>query len=353
MAGPADAAAAGVRLAALSGTASRPAGSDMRDHGPAAAAAASTSSAAGRCPGSPGVGQAYGTFGELLQGALPEADGDFLVTMPIARWSTAVFHREPGLPRVTVWPPHKTKARTLAGMIIADRGAGTAGGTLVLRSELPEGKGLASSSADLVAAARAVSGALGIELPADRLEDYLRRIEPTDGVLHPGVVAYHHRAVRIRSTLGSLPPVSVVGVDEGGEVDTVEFNRLPKPFSAADRHEYAGLLDRLTAAVRAGDLAEVGRVSTRSAVKNQRLRPKRLLAAVREVSRELGGLGVICAHSGTTVGVLLDDADPGYADRLARVTAACRRLAGNATVYPGLTFDLPAPRTSAGGHCRG
>ncbi|MEO3777247.1 kinase [Micromonospora sp. B11E3] len=321
----------------------------MRDPAPAAGpAAATTSSAAGRRPGDAGVGRAYGTFGELLQGALPESDGDFLVTMPIARWSTAVFHGEPGQRQVTVWPPHKTKARTLAGMIIADRGAGTTGGTLVLRSELPEGKGLASSSADLVATARAVSGALGIELPADRLEDYLRRIEPTDGVLHPGVVAFHHRAVRIRSTLGSLPQVSVVGVDEGGEVDTVEFNRLPKPFTAADRHEYAELLDRLTAAVRAGDLAEVGRVSTRSAVKNQRLRPKRLLTGLQEICRGLGGLGVICAHSGTSLGILLDTAEPGYADKLGRITTACRTLAGNATMYGSLTFDLSTHQTPTG-----
>ncbi|MEU5839174.1 hypothetical protein ABZ820_36695 [Streptomyces diacarni] len=42
--------------------------------------------------------------------------------------------------------------------------------------------------------------------------------------------------------------MSAVWADEGGVVDTVAFNRLPKPFSAADRREYERLRTRLTAA---------------------------------------------------------------------------------------------------------
>ncbi|MFI7661811.1 kinase [Micromonospora parva] len=303
-----------------------------------------------RLPRNTFVGRAYGTFGELLQGVLPERDGDFLVTMPIARWSTATFQRDPTLRDVAVWPPHKTKALTLARLITADHARGTTGGNLVLRSEIPEGKGLASSSADLVATARAVCGVLGIELPPTQLEDYLRCIEPTDGVLYPGVVAFHHRAVRIRSTLGSLPPVSVVGVDEGGEVDTLQFNRLPKPFSHRDQQEYAELLLRLTVAVRTGDLMEVGRVATRSAEMNQQLRPKRLLAALRATCRDVDGLGVVCAHSGTALGILLDGTEAEYSSKLKKTLAACRRLAGNAAVHQGLTFNPPATNdTSANG----
>ena len=63
--------------------------------------------------------------------------------------------------------------------------------------------------------------------------------------------------------------MTIVGIDEGGVVDTVEFNRLPKPFTAVEHREYERLLARLTDAVAVGDLAEVGAVATRSAVMNQ------------------------------------------------------------------------------------
>ncbi|MGI8306010.1 kinase [Saccharopolyspora hattusasensis] len=300
-----------------------------------------TGSLAGPRPfyrGVTGVGTAFGVFGELLQGVLPEPEGDFLVTLPIARWSVATFRGSADTGELTVWPRRKTKALRLARMILADAGR-PIGGEITIDSGLPEGKGMASSSADLVATARAVANALGINLPPRRIENFLARIEPTDGVLYPAVVAFYHRRVALHSVLGSLPPMTVVGVDEGGEIDTVEFNRIPKPFTAADRREYAGLLARMAEAVGRRDLAEVGRVATRSALMNQVLRPKTTLERMLGVCADVGGLGVVAAHSGTSLGVLLDPAVPGYPDQVAAAAGACSSIAGNVAVYRCLSFD--------------
>ncbi|MET9972005.1 kinase, partial [Streptomyces sp. NPDC006356] len=236
-------------------------------------------------PSGTGVGTAFGTFGELLQGVLPERDGDFLVTLPVARWTRATFRPDPGSTDLVVRPAQKHKALRLARMI-AEEAEQPAGGLLTVNSVIPEGKGLASSSADLVATARAVGQALHLRMPASRIERLLARIEPTDGVLYQGIVAFHHRTVRLRAVLGSLPAMAVIGIDEGGAVDTVDFNRIPKPFTAADRQQYARLLDRLTVAIRSRDLAEVGRVATRSALMNQALRYKRSLEPMRDICRE-------------------------------------------------------------------
>nr|ADK54900.1 hypothetical protein [uncultured soil bacterium] len=297
----------------------------------------STTSLRPRAAGATGVSSAFGTFGELLQGVLPEEDGDFLVTLPVARWTMARFQETPGSDRLAVWPPHKSKALRLTAMIMADV-AEPVGGLLTVDSTLPEGKGLASSSADLVATARAVGNALGVPMPPRRIESYLARIEPTDGVLYPAIVAFHHRSVRLRATLGSLPSMAVVSIDEGGGVDTVAFNRIPKPFTAADKREYAGLLAELTDAVAAQDLAAVGRITTRSAQMNQILRHKRSLPSMIEICAAVGGLGVVVGHSGTTLGILLDSADPACAGRLTAAAQACERLAGNVTVFHTLSF---------------
>ncbi|MDI9888824.1 kinase [Streptomyces sp. HNM0645] len=308
-----------------------------------------------RCllPGTPagtGVGTAFGTFGELLQGVLPEENGDFLVTLPVARWTRAAFRPDPDMGEVVVLPHRKQKARRLARMIVEEAPRPT-GGVLTVNSVIPEGKGLASSSADLVATARAVGQALGLAMPASRIERLLARIEPTDGVLYPGIVAFHHRTVRLRAVLGPLPAMTVVGIDEGGAVDTVDFNRIPKPFTATERHEYARLLDRLAGAVRSRDLAEVGRVATRSALMNQTLKHKWSLERMCEICREVGGLGVAVGHSGTTLGVLLDAADPACPHRANAAAHACTELAGGVAVYRTLSFpnvpltdpSLPVP----------
>ncbi|MGA4841750.1 kinase [Streptomyces sp. G45] len=284
-----------------------------------------------------GVSAAFGTFGELLQGVLPERDGDFLVTLPVARWAMARFELDPDADALAVRPAHKKKALRLTGMIMADA-ARPAGGLLTIDSTLPEGKGLASSSADLVATARAVANALGEPMPPRRIETYLARIEPTDGVLYPSVVAFHHRSVRLRARLGSLPSMAVVSVDEGGSVDTVAFNALPKPFTAADKRRYAHLLDRITTAVARRDLAEVGRVATASARMNQVLRHKWSLEPLIGICEEIGGLGVVVGHSGTALGILLDTAAPDCHTKLTAAAQRCQELTGNVTVYRTLSF---------------
>lgn len=288
--------------------------------------------------GATGVSTCFGTFGELLQGVLPGPDGDFLVTLPVARWTMATFQVDPVSASVRVRPAHKHKARRLAELILAGTGR-AAGGLLTIDSGLPEGKGMASSSADLVATARAVANALHVTLAPGWLERLLRQIEPTDGVLYPGIVAFHHRAVRLRARLGSLPSMTIVGLDEGGTVDTVAFNRIAKPFSAADRREYARLLSAMTAAVAAGDLAAVGAVATRSALMNQALCPKRTLPEVSRICADVGGLGVVAAHSGTVLGILLDRADPRYLRQVAVTVRACSALRDDVALYRSLSFD--------------
>lgn len=281
-----------------------------------------------------GVGTAHGTFGELLQGALPGAGdaGRFLVTLPVARWSSARFEAGPAWTRLEVRPGHKTKALTLARALLSEVGR-PAAGVLHLHSSLPEGKGLASSSADLVATARAVLAAYGVQLPTARLARMLAAVEPSDGVMYRGVVAFdHRRGVRLR-TLGRLRPLQVVAVDQGGLVDTVSFNRSSAGFTATERDRYGALLERLAVAVAAGDLAEVGRVSTASATLNQDRMPHRDFAAVREVCQAVGGLGLVACHSGTMVGILMDMGPPDYRARLSAAVRMTSGLSGDTHLY--------------------
>lgn len=290
-----------------------------------------------------GVGRAPGTFGELLQGALPANDRDFLVTFPIQNWSTAVFRPEPGRCEVEVRPAHKHKSRRLAETTLRALDI-AGGGVLDLYSSLPEGKGLASSSADLVATARAVADAYGRNLDAPGIESLLRTIEPTDGVMYEGIVAFYHREVRLREFLGHLPPMTVIAHDEGGTIDTIGFNRMRKPFGQTEKEEYAQLLDTLAVAVREVDLATVGRVATRSAEMNNARNPRLDFDRLLRACREIDGFGLVVAHSGTALGILLDDSDREREVKIDHVRASCAGLNGTLAVHRSLsTYDVTTP----------
>jgi uncharacterized protein involved in propanediol utilization len=287
---------------------------------------------ASRVLGPVGWGSCNGSFGELLQGVLPRPEAEFLVTLPITRTSRAEFVNDPSLDAVEVVPGHKTKARAVAQRMLATYGL-PPGGRLTLTSSLPEGKGLASSTADLVATVRAVAAVFWLVVEASSIEALLRDIEPSDGLMHPDVVCFRHREVRLRSRLGPIPPMTILAIDEGGIVDTVAFNRRQRDRSAETRAEYAVLLARLERAVAAGDLPEIGRVATRSAVLNQALLPKRHLDVVRSICGEIGGLGVVATHSGTCLGILLANADARQDARLASGRELLAGLDGRTAVY--------------------
>ncbi|MGZ6525492.1 MAG: GHMP family kinase ATP-binding protein [Tumebacillaceae bacterium] len=268
----------------------------------------------------------------MLQGVVGEPTVDFLVTFPIARFSRATFVSNPSSASITVYPNFKQKAGRLAGMILEHFNL-PPGGTLEIASEIPVGKGLASSSADLVATARAIESCFGFEIPLEQLQVFMKNIEPTDGVMYPGVVSFYHRKVELREYLGLMPALTVVGIDEGGEVDTVEFNKIPKPFTDEDKAEYAALLDALSVAMSEGDVRTIGHVATRSSLLNQKLRPKRTLDDLLQLCDEVEALGVIVAHSGTCLGILLSLEEPNYDSKLKRVHERMSELADEVTIY--------------------
>ena len=280
-----------------------------------------------------GVGRCFGTFGELLQGNLPDRGRDFLVTLPIARYSTARFTPSREAREVRVYPPDKEKSRRLAEELICTLDSNS-GGLLRIESELPTGKGCASSSADMVATARAIQAVHGASISRASLARAMGSIEPSDGVMYPGVVSFYHREGVLRRFLGCLPPLTIVGIDEGGEVDTVEFNERPKPLSPARRTEYADLLISMERAVARGDLRSLGEISTRSAVLNQEVLRKDQLDLMLEMRRRYGALGVVAAHSGTQLGLLFGPGSSSERPRdLSKIVAELERYCPNVGVH--------------------
>lgn len=246
----------------------------------------------------------HASFGELLQGALPD-ERRFLVTLPIELRARAHFSVPDHVRDLRVYPESSWKALRLMQALLHRHGLPMRG-ELLLESEIERGKGLASSTADLVAAYGAVVSCYGLDERTEEIEALLRAIEPSDGLMHPGVVAYLHQEVRLLDALGPMPPMTLVAVDEGGEVETLALHRQPPEYSSAERDEFACLLGKLRRAFVQRDTPAIGAVATRSAQLNQRLLPKRLLEAMMAVAANVGAAGVVAAHSGTYLGIIVD-----------------------------------------------
>ncbi len=251
--------------------------------------------------GRAGQGVANGTLGELVQGQTVAGE-DFLVTFPVAFFSRVrAILNDSG---IVIGPRRKLKARRMASLVLQRLGLSYAGAAIEIDCQVPEGKGCASSTADVVAAARAICDATQLTLEPGEIAELAIQIEPSDGVMWDGVVAFNHRAGRLLRHLGKLPALGLIAVDLGGHVDTVAFNRRPKDYSPVERRMCQEALEQAAAAIERSDVQLLGEACTQSARIHQRILHKPELPGLIEIANETGGAGVSVAHSGTVVGLL-------------------------------------------------
>jgi uncharacterized protein involved in propanediol utilization len=273
------------------------------------------------------VGTATGHHGELLQGVF-EQDGRLLrglVTLPCTLFgSRALIRLSRNEPTLAVSPAWKTKALAAAHATLDAAGLSGYGGRLEIDGDIPVGHGLGSSTSDVTAAIRAVLDATGRPLPDERVAGIAVAAEiAADPLMFDRMVLFGHREGRVIEDLRRpMIPVEVLGfpfADDG--LDTLAFR--PARYSPAEIRCFAGLRGLLRRAVRQGDLAALGRISTVSARINQRFHPVRDFGRLLEIVQTASALGLQVAHSGTIAGLLFDPGHPALERRLA---LAARRL---------------------------
>ena len=229
-----------------------------------------------------------GTCGELAQGFF--RGEPILITCPVEKFSTCVVSDEfSGVEGLG------SKSRTMLEKVLTLLDVRDFPFGVRLTSELPRGKGMASSSADIAAVAQAVGLSLGKNFSPEELASLCTQIEPTDGIFFAGVVAMNPLTGRLVKKIRAQEKFLIAVFDYGGTVDTLTFNRRSEfVFPALD--------DEINFAL-----------TEKSALANQKILPKRGLRELMEFAKGLGAVAVNVAHSGTVVGIFFH-ADEKFVD---------------------------------------
>ena len=279
-----------------------------------------------------GRGFCRGHHGELLQGVAwsPRRSENVpaLVTIPLPRHgSFAVFrpHRTRHGVRSAGARSKSVRAAEIVLRTCDDHGLPRPpGGTLHLRSDLPRGCGMGSSTADVVATIRSVCDCCGLPLDDLHISAIAVQAETASDPLAfdtvPVLFAQRHGEV-LRRWNRPLPPVRLVGCRLPGQaVDTLGVS--PPAYTSDEHAEFAHLTSALETAVRTGNARTLGRVATGSALINQRYLPKPDLPRVLEICERTGGVGVQVAHSGTVCSIMYDPTDAAVDQRTVRARRA-------------------------------
>lgn len=236
-----------------------------------------------------------GHFGELLQGRVGQTLA--LVTLPCPLSVRAVWTDAPGPFRVDQ-PAGLLPDAWIDALFRATLGKPPFG-LLTLTADMTPGAGCGASTAAILATARALRA-----LEPDAEADLCLRIEAaTDPLMHPdqGTLLWAPREARILGKLRPLPGLQVIGGEFGP----------PRRTDPADL-SFARVDDLAKAIGQRGLTAQrLADISTESAERVTALRAPGRLDPIRDARAHARALGIVVAHTGSAVGLLLSpDADP-------------------------------------------
>ncbi len=242
-----------------------------------------------------------GSCGELVQGSI---DGEpFLVTCPVNLYTQVVVTDWDSLQTGLGWKAKLALARTLAYL-----GKRRFPWGMHLTSQLPHGKGMASSSADIAAVVIATAAACGYSISAHEIAQLAVGIEPTDGVFFDGIVRINQMTGECLEYMGRFPRLKIAVFDTGGAVDTVAFHARKDlaALNTANEQQVRAAMEMLQ---RPYTVEHIAAAAAGSALANQTILAKEALADILLDVCNLGALGVNTAHSGTVLGVLFSPMD--------------------------------------------
>lgn len=252
-----------------------------------------------------GVARAPASCGELAQGLLGELH--VMVTCPIDLYSAATVVLREGTGQIH-GPGLCPKAVQAVALTLDRFSLDGLDAALSIDSPIPRGKGMASSTADIVASVAATGAALGRATGAELEADIALMVEPSDGTMLPGIALFDHVQGGVRRNMGDPPPISVLVLEFDQRVDAVAFNLIDRAAALGRRSEsFRESLSLIEAGIATADTELIGRGASLSASSYQDVLPKPELPQVFALADAAGAVGVNVAHSGTVAGMLFDE----------------------------------------------
>ncbi|MGK0465137.1 GHMP family kinase ATP-binding protein [Clostridium sp.] len=170
-------------------------------------------------------------------------------------------------------------------------------------SEIPIGKGFASSTADIMALYLSLLKLFERKYDEQDLINHTIGIEPTDSIIFPEMTLFDYKNGDFKEILGSYLEFNVLVFEGQKVIDTVGFNKNVK----CDLAEIEDLIPNLKQAVSERNIEKLANISSESILRNQYRLKYDILPIIKEIQIKTGGIGIIGAHSGDFLGIIYSE----------------------------------------------
>lgn len=249
-----------------------------------------------------------GSIGELIQGIWEGRE--VLISLTIDRFS------EMEADLVDIVDPNSWedmqklwKCKRAMELILQEWGLEEISNKIVFRRRhsLPEGKGYASSTADIAALLAALALLVERGLCEEDIARIALKIEPSDGIVFSKMCIFDHLEGTILVRFPVPRYLGVIGVELPGFLDTLSVDRhMMRIQWEKHRKDLSEAFNFAQRGLEENDLSLLGRAATLSSWIAQSFLPEPIFEKLIEICSSIGGLGVNRAHTGKAFGILFD-----------------------------------------------
>ena len=179
--------------------------------------------------------------------------------------------------------------------------------SLNIKSQIPVGKGMASSTADIGATIKATLSMLNKTLTGEEISKLAVKIEATDSLLLNQHSIFNPLTADIKKYLGGINDAKVVILEPSDILDTKSIRMTPnyKTYKMQNKEIIKKSFELLDEGLAKNDLNLIGKACTYSGLANENIHKKPFLEKIIDISDKYGCYGVNIAHSGTVIGILM------------------------------------------------
>lgn len=248
-----------------------------------------------------------GSCGELVQGYLNKSN--FLISCPIEVYNTIHVSKVEFSNEILI-DENKSKTKEALLKLLSHYGLEDMGLKVEIKADLPEAKGMGSSTADITGAMIAALLLLNKKVDIELVTKIALKVEPSDATFMDGIVKFDHLKGKQKEKIGQIDPIPLLVFDYGGEVDTLSFNCRQdlKKLNSQKAKMVKKAYSLVKKGIKTKDGKLIGKGATMSSLANQKIIKKPgLRELINTLETQKGFLGISTAHSGTVIGVMVEN----------------------------------------------
>ncbi len=252
-------------------------------------------------------GRAFTTIGELFQGPMIYLDeiefaiisllSDRLVQVRYVLDSNWCYYDSLKL---------KTKTLNAVNVYLNLYGKTLPPGYFIFSQNIPEGVGMASSTADIVATIRCLDSLFAIRTPQNAIQNILLQIERSDSVFLNKFSLYLSSKQKICDIFQYYPKFYIFYCIEDYKINTEDVSLYLKSQYFLYFNEYQKILNGIVDAFYTQNIKNICEFSTQGSILSQEILPKKYFKRVHDNYKYFNADGIFVAHTGSIIGYLFD-----------------------------------------------